>query len=75
MTRINPLTLEGFAFIMKMADFFILPGRFGLNKNSFNVLIGPDGKIIAAGLTGDELKAKVSETIAETKESQQTPAP
>ena len=61
--------------IMKMADFFTLPGRFGLHKNSFNVLIGSDGKIIAAGLEGDELKAKVAETIAEAKESQQTPVP
>ncbi len=61
--------------IMKMGDFFTFPIDFDLNKFPFNVLIGPDGKIIAAGLEGDELKAKVAAAIAKAKEPQQTPVP
>jgi peroxiredoxin len=61
--------------IIKMGDFYKLHETFGLNKYPFNVLIGPDGKIIAAGLEGDELKTKVAEAIAAVKEPKEAPTP
>ena len=60
---------------IKRGDSYKLHETFGLNKYPFNVLIAPDGKIIAAGLEGDELKTKVAEAIAAVKEPKEAPTP